>query len=100
MARTIKKLNYRHEGVLRWLVENPHRKLQDCAAELGYSPSWLSNIINSQAFKAEYMRVRLETHQASVDYSVERLTGKSRFVDDDSSEESLLERLGYGSNKT
>jgi hypothetical protein len=49
----IRRLNHRHEGVLRWLLANPNRPLGDCAKELGYTPAWLSTVIHSQAFQAE-----------------------------------------------
>jgi len=44
----------RHEAVLEWLLENPARRLYDCARETGYSPSHLSRIVNSPDFRARY----------------------------------------------
>ncbi len=48
----IKKISYRHEGVLNWLVANPHKSQGDCARALGYTESWLSTLIHSDMFQA------------------------------------------------
>ena len=44
----------RHEAVLTWLLQNPAKKLKDCARELGYSPSQISRIVNSPDFQRRY----------------------------------------------
>ncbi|MCH9053038.1 MAG: hypothetical protein IIA72_18580 [Proteobacteria bacterium] len=44
----------RHEAVLLWLLENPPKKLKDCAAATGYSRTHISRIINSPDFRARY----------------------------------------------
>ena len=46
------KLNYSHEAIARWLLENPDRQLGDCAREFGYTQAWLSRIIHCNAFQA------------------------------------------------
>lgn len=51
-----KEMSYRHEGVLNWLIMNPHRPLKDCAAELGYTLSWVSVLINSDMFQTQYRK--------------------------------------------
>ena len=48
----------RHEAVLMWCLQNPARKLQDCAAETGYSRGQVSRIVNSPDFKRRYREVR------------------------------------------
>ena len=48
----------RHTAVLAWLLENPHRKLYECAAEMGYSPSQVSRIVNSPDFQRHYRAAR------------------------------------------
>lgn len=53
-APTIKTLNFSHEAIIRWMLENPHRTLGECAREFGYTQSWLSIIIHSDAFQAKY----------------------------------------------
>jgi len=48
----------RHAAVLVWLLENPHRKQYECAAETGYSPTHVSRIINSSEFRRRYTAAR------------------------------------------
>jgi len=48
------KLNHRHEGLMNWLVMNPHRTLGEAARELNYTRAWISTVINSDLFQAEY----------------------------------------------
>ena len=48
----------RHAAVLVWLLQYPHRKLYDCAAETGYSPTHVSRIINAPEFRRRYTEVR------------------------------------------
>jgi hypothetical protein len=57
-ARKYPKLNRRHFGVLAWLLEHPTSTLTEGAKVLGYSRPWLSRIVNSPAFQAEYTRSR------------------------------------------
>ncbi len=51
---TIKSLNFSHEAIIRWMLENPQRTLGECAKEFGYTQSWLSIIIHSDAFQSKY----------------------------------------------
>ena len=44
----------RHEAILLWLLENPPKKLKDCAAATGYSRTHISRIINSPDFRTRY----------------------------------------------
>lgn len=53
-AKPPQTLNYRHEAILKWLLANPDLLLGDCAAFFGYTPAWLSIIIHSDAFQAQY----------------------------------------------
>lgn len=48
------RLNYRHEAIIKWLIANPDLCLADCAAFFGYTQGWLSVIIHSDAFQAQY----------------------------------------------
>ena len=48
----------RHGAVLVWLLQHPHRKLYECAAETGYSPSQVSRIVNSPDFQCHYRAAR------------------------------------------
>jgi len=51
---TIQKLNFNHEAIIRWMLENPTASHGDCAAFFGYTPGWFSIIIHSDAFKAKW----------------------------------------------
>lgn len=48
------RLSHRHESILIWLIQNPHRTKGECAREFGYTASTLSNIINSDLFQHVY----------------------------------------------
>lgn len=47
----LKALRPRHEAILNWIVANPERSMGECAVAFGVSRSWLSIIVNSQAFR-------------------------------------------------
>lgn len=47
----ISNINHRHVGISDWLLVNPDRTLTDCARELGFTITWVSVIVNSDAFK-------------------------------------------------
>lgn len=51
----IKKISHRHEGVLNWLVSNPHKSQGDCAEALGYTETWLSILIHTDMFQARLL---------------------------------------------
>lgn len=69
----LKKLNYRHEAILIWLLENPDRKLGDCARELNYTQAWLSTVINSDMFQELYKRRCEERGQIAIHSTINRL---------------------------
>lgn len=50
----IKKMSVRHDQILEWLLQNPDRKMRDCAMHFGISQPWLSQIVHSDAFQAKY----------------------------------------------
>lgn len=45
---------------MQWIFDHPASSLTECAKNIGYSRSWLSCIVNSPEFKAEYNK-RLDT---------------------------------------
>src|SRR5712664_2297763 len=51
---TIKSLNFSHEAIIRWMLENPEKTLGECARSFNYTQSWLSIIIHSDAFQAKF----------------------------------------------
>lgn len=52
--RTYPRWQRRHDAVLRWLLQNPARTLNECAGATGYSPSQISRIVNSPDFRTRY----------------------------------------------
>lgn len=51
---TIKSCNFSHDAIAQWLIANPGGQLGECADHFGYTRSWLSIIIHSDAFQARY----------------------------------------------
>jgi len=57
----IKTVSWRHEAIIDWLLANPDVKnLQVLCNQMHVSRSWLSIVMNSDAFKEEYVRRRDE----------------------------------------
>lgn len=48
----IKSLNYSHDGMIDLIVANPGITQNEIARQLGYSVSWISQVINSDAFQS------------------------------------------------
>lgn len=107
------KLCYAHEAIIDWLLTNPDKDYKDCAFHFNYSISWLSIVVNSDAFKAEYERRRsLLTNrindgiqQQLSETTLKALRKVSEKLDDGELEpefalntaDKLLGRAGYGS---
>jgi hypothetical protein len=47
----IQNMSHTHEAIARWLIANPQGSMRECAEFFGYSQSWLSCIVHSDAFK-------------------------------------------------
>ncbi len=57
----IKKISHRHEAIMDWLLANPHEKnLAVLCDQLNVSRSWLSTVMNTNAFKAKFEERRRE----------------------------------------
>lgn len=118
-AQKLKKLNYRHKAVMDWMLANPDRGLGDCSRELGYTQSWLSQIVNSDLFRDEFARRRsgIEEHEnreivgklrrmakGSLDVMTRRIEASARGEEEDGASDQLLlegskaalKALGYG----
>jgi len=114
---TVAKLNFSHEAIARWLLENPGSSLGECAAIFGYTRGWLSIIIHSDAFKAKYQGMQTEADRLVLDDIPAKLRGVASLalegladqveqaVADGSvgqrqfllnTSETLLQKLGYG----
>lgn len=68
----IKRVSYRHDGIINWLIANPHRTLGECAFEHGYTQAWLSCIVHSDMFQALYQE-RAQALGVEVVHSVKNL---------------------------
>lgn len=75
MAETqIKEVSHRHEAIIDWLLANPQVKnLQVLCDRLNVSRSWLSIVMRSDAFRAEYEKRRDEYNQLHADKVQSRL---------------------------
>lgn len=54
-----------HELMADWILQNPGGTLRDMTAHFGYSASWLSQVMNSDMFKA-FIREKLNGVHAHV----------------------------------
>lgn len=107
----IQKVSFTHEALILWLLEFPHKSLRDCAGYFGYSQSWLSQIIHSDAFQQQLVKRQNEMmamtgsdirHKLSgaADIAIEGLSRKLESSEDGEffldATDKLLNRLGYG----
>jgi hypothetical protein len=54
-SQPVKKLNYSHTALIDLMIAQPGRSQDSLAAEFGYSPSWLSQVMSSDIFQAKLM---------------------------------------------
>jgi hypothetical protein len=54
----VQRLSHTHEDIARWMLANPTRPLKECATYFGYTQSWLSCIIHSDAFQARLRKLQ------------------------------------------
>ena len=47
----IAKVSYTHDAMIDLIVDNPRLSQNELAAHFGYSPSWISQVVNSDAFR-------------------------------------------------
>ena len=50
-GQVIKHLRYTHDAVIDAIIENPSISQNSLAAIFGYTPSWISQVMSSDAFK-------------------------------------------------
>ena len=112
----IKKLTVNHNAIADWLIAHPGKGQQKpCAQQFGITESWLSTLINQDAFQSllkvkqdevfQQVIIPLQDKIAGVAHaSVEKLgtildeTKDGRLVKDIA--DSALKALGYGGQKT
>jgi len=56
----IAEMSFSHHAIIDWMLSNPDALLADCAKAFNYTQPWLSTIIHSDAFKAEFSRRRAQ----------------------------------------
>jgi hypothetical protein len=72
----IQKLRYSHEALIDLMITNPEMSQNDLAARFGYTASWISQVITSDAFQARLMERTREVVDPLVHAAVEaRLRG-------------------------
>jgi hypothetical protein len=70
----VARLRYRHEALIDLMIAKPHLTQNEWAAEMGYTPSWISTIIASDAFQAA-----LASRREEIVDPLLRLTLKEQF---------------------
>ncbi len=68
----------RHDAVLQFLLQNPSKKLNDCARAAGYSPSQVSRIVNSPDFQ-EHFRAARKVIERDISMAVIRRLSRCRY---------------------
>jgi hypothetical protein len=56
----IDRVSYTHDAVIDFIIANPQASQGQIAATFGYTPAWMSTIINSDAFQARLRTRRNE----------------------------------------
>ena len=60
LAGAIQKVGYSHEGMIDLIIAHPGISQGHLAAHFGYSESWISQVISSDAFQAAMAKRRAE----------------------------------------
>ncbi len=59
-ADAIAKVGYTHDKMIDLIIANPRAKQDDLAALMGYTPGWVSRVVNSDSFKLRMAQRRAE----------------------------------------
>lgn len=107
----IDKMRIRHEQILNWLILNPDKTQNECAAFFNVTPAWLSVVVNSDCFQQRFAEIRNSMDERTttvaigkmrdvVDKGLERLGGLVEVSNDPGfvleTTDKLLNRLGFG----
>lgn len=113
-AMSIKNIRQKHEAIIDYMIANPDAKQGKIAQEFGFTQSWLSIVMNSDAFKSRLAEKNEEVFREIVIPLREKLEGVAHRaveklgekVNDSQDAKFLLEaadktlhRLGYAPNK-
>ncbi|CAM5998770.1 unnamed protein product [Sphagnum balticum] len=52
-SSALKRLNYSHDALINMIIANPGISQNQLAASIGYSASWISQVMSSDAFQAK-----------------------------------------------
>lgn len=74
-APGIRRLNFTHHDLARWLLENPAANLGDAAQYFGYTRAWISCIIHSDAFRNYFYELQQQADRAVIGDIPARLRG-------------------------
>lgn len=111
----IAKMSSRHEAILNHIIANPTQTYGEVAATFSVTPSWLSVVVNSQAFRNQLKRRHDELFdsaiaapigeklEAAVDLTLEKYLEKIPSMTTDqviNASDKMLNKLGYGSKNT
>ena len=70
-APTIKRLSYTHDAMIDVMVAQPQVSQRELAATFGYSESWVSIIMSSDAFRARLAQRRGELVDTAIAATIE-----------------------------
>jgi transcriptional regulator with XRE-family HTH domain len=116
VKQAIQKINYSHDGMINLLIANRGITQNEIARHFGYSASWVSQIMSSDAFQARLMERAAEiedpTLRATVEEGLKGILARSmellkKKLNDDSAPDNLVLRslelssraLGYGARE-
>lgn len=71
-ARGIQKLSYTHDALVDLIVAEPHLRQYELAARFGFSPSWICQVIASDAFQARLAERKNEIVDPAIRENVEQ----------------------------
>lgn len=106
----IKTVSHKHSMVMNWLVLNPDKPLRMCADHFGVTQAWLSTVIHSDVFQAEFQAKLQNIHshcaqtipeklRVVADIALDRLADKVAESEDPDfildAADKALHRMGY-----
>ncbi len=68
---TLKRVSYTHEAMIDLIITQPQLKQSEIAAHFGYTESWISSILASDAFQAKMAARREEIIDPDLKASIE-----------------------------
>lgn len=69
----IQKISHRHSMIMNWMVLNPDKPLRMCADHFGVTQAWLSTVIHSDVFQAEFQQKLQNIHGRCAESIPEKL---------------------------